>query len=262
VKIHVQGNTIQSKTTASTVGDALAEVGLPLQGLDYSLPPENQPMTNTAEIRVVRVREEISLEQEPLPFETRFQPLSEVELDNQRVVQIGEYGLTSKRVRVVSEADPKQGDWIEISRQVENEWLAREPKPRLIGYGTKVVVRQTNTPDGTIRYWRAVDVFASSYSPCRSGVPNKCYPNTSSGKPVTKGVIAVTLSWYRYMQGMRVYIPGYGFATIEDVGGGLPGQHWIDLGYSDEDWVGWGQNVTLYFLAPVPPPETIMWILD
>jgi 3D (Asp-Asp-Asp) domain-containing protein len=91
-------------------------------------------------------------------------------------------------------------------------------------------------------------------------VPDKCYPNTSSGKPVQKGVIAVTLAWYRYMQGLPVYVPNYGFATIEDVGGGLPDRHWIDLGYSDEDWVGWGGWMTIYFLAPAP--SNVMWILE
>ncbi|MGD2156747.1 MAG: ubiquitin-like domain-containing protein [Anaerolineales bacterium] len=260
IKIVVQGETIITRTTASSVGKALADVGLPLQGLDYSQPDEANKVPANKTIQVTRVREEIILENEPLPFESQFLALPEVELDTQQIVQVGAYGLASKRVRVYYEAQPDQADWEEISRKVEDEWVAREPKPRIVGYGTNIVVRSTNTPDGQIRYWRAVEVYASSYSPCRSGVPNKCYPNTSSGKPVQKGVIAVTLSWYRYMQGQRVYIPGYGFATIEDVGGGLPGQHWVDLGYSDEEWVGWGQNVTVYFLAP--PPENIMWILD
>ena len=48
--------------------------------------------------------------------------------------------------------------------------------------------------------------------------------------------------------------------TIEDVGGGLPDRHWIDLGYSDDDWVGWGGWMTIYFLTPVP--ANIMWILE
>lgn len=262
VKIHVQGDTIITRTTASSVGEALADVGLALQGLDYSQPSEDKEIPADKTIRVVRVREEIILEHEPLPFESQYLPLPEIELDTQQIVQVGEYGLTAKRVRILYEAQPEQEEWAEISRIVEDQWVAREPKPRIVGYGTNIVIRSTNTPNGQIRYWRAVEAYASSYSPCRSGVPNKCYPNTSSGKPVQKGMIAVTLSWYRYMQGQRVYIPGYGFATIEDVGGGLPGQNWVDLGYSDEDWVGWGQNVTVYFLAPPPPPENIMWILE
>ena len=193
------------------------------------------------------------LETEPLPFGYLTQPLEEVELDTQQVVQIGEYGLTAKRLRVVYE------DGVEVARQTEDEWVAREPKPRIVGYGTKINIRTLQTPDGPIEYWRAVEVYGSTYSPCRSG-GDKCYPNTSSGKPVQKGVIAVTLDWYRYMQGLPAYVPNYGFGTIEDVGGGLPDRHWIDLGYSDDDWVGWGGWMTIYFLTPVP--SNIMWILE
>jgi hypothetical protein len=54
-----------------------------------------------------------------------------------------------------------------------------------------------------------------------------------------------------------VYVPGYGIATILDVGGGIPGRPWIDLGYSDSDYVSWHQWVTVYFLSP-PPPESLI----
>ena len=47
--------------------------------------------------------------------------------------------------------------------------------------------------------------------------------------------------------------------VIGDIGGGVPGSHWIDLAYSEEDYIAWHQNVTLYFLTPVP--ETILWPL-
>ncbi|MFC1996204.1 ubiquitin-like domain-containing protein [Chloroflexota bacterium] len=253
ITIQHDNGTTQASVLASNVGEALSLAGLPLQGQDYSIPPESAslPITNT--IRIVRVHEEVSLETEPLPFGFLTQPLEDVELDTQQVVQVGEYGLTAKRQRVVYE------DGIEVSRQTEDEWVAREPKPRILGYGTKINIHSLQTSDGPIEYWRAVDVYGSTYSPCRSGA-DKCYPNTSSGKPVQKGVIAVTLDWYRFMQGLPAYVPNYGFGTIEDVGGGLPDRYWIDLGYSDDDWVGWGGWMTIYFLTPVPP--NIMWILE
>jgi uncharacterized protein YabE (DUF348 family) len=259
-----QGETLETVSWASTVGEALTQAGLSLQGLDYGLPPEYEPIPKNGEINAVRVREEITIEQEPIPFTAQYQPLTDLDIDNLKIIQAGEYGLKASRTRTIYQSHPgiNAGEWQEISNEIEDEWVAQEPKPRIVGYGTRINVRSIDTPDGPIQYWRAVEAYASSYSPCRSGDPNKCYPNTSSGKPVEKGVIAVILSWYRYMKGLAVYIPGYGFATIEDVGGGLPGQHWIDLGYSDEDWVGWGQVVTIYFLAPAPPPENILWILD
>jgi 3D (Asp-Asp-Asp) domain-containing protein len=107
------------------------------------------------------------------------------------------------------------------------------------------------TEVGTITYYRAVTVRATSYSPCRSAA-DRCYYSTASGKPVQRGVIAVTRAWYNLFQGDRVYVPGYGIATIEDIGAGIPGQYWIDLGFSDSDWELWSKSVTLYFLAPAP----------
>lgn len=54
------------------------------------------------------------------------------------------------------------------------------------------------------------------------------------------------------MVGQQVYIPGYGFAVIEDMGGGIAGSNWVDLAYSDEEFIGWHSYVTVYFLTPVP----------
>jgi 3D (Asp-Asp-Asp) domain-containing protein len=62
------------------------------------------------------------------------------------------------------------------------------------------------------------------------------------------------------MRGAAVYIPGYGFATVEDIGAGFSDRHWIDLGYSDEDWVSWSGYVTVYFLTPIP--SNIMYVLE
>jgi 3D (Asp-Asp-Asp) domain-containing protein len=111
----------------------------------------------------------------------------------------------------------------------------------------------------TIEYWRAVQMYATSYSPCRSG-GDRCYPGTSSGKTLQKGMVALRYSWYLAMGGQALFIPGYGFATVEDVCGGCVGKPWIDLGYSDDDYVPWSSWVTVYFLTPVP--ATIIYVLN
>jgi 3D (Asp-Asp-Asp) domain-containing protein len=72
--------------------------------------------------------------------------------------------------------------------------------------------------------------------------------------------VAVVYRWFVNMRGQQVYIPGYGFATIADTGGGIPGTPWIDLGYSDEDYEQWAQWVTVYFLAPIP--ANILYVLN
>lgn len=259
ITIRVQGKIITSRTTAATVGDALVDAGIPLQGMDYSHPPANAPLPEDLTIDIVRVREEIILENSPLPFENSSQPLPNVPIDTIQIVQVGEYGLTAQRVRVLYEAQSESIEWIEVSRQVEEEWVAREPKPRIIGFGTQVEMQTVSTPDGPIQAWRSIEAYATSYSPCRLGIDG-CNSTTYSGKTLTQGLIAVKRSWYPYMGGLQVYIPGYGFATIADIGGGVAGSHWVDLGYDDQSWVSWHQNVTVYFLPPIP--AAIMYILD
>ncbi len=257
VTIQARDQILLTRSAAPTVGEVLAEVGVPLQGLDYSIPPEAAPLPADGQIRVVRVVEEIILEQEPLPFETLFQPLDDLEIDNLRLVQAGEFGVQASRVRVRYE------DGVEVSRVVEDAWVAREPSARIEGYGAQIVVRTMSTPEGVIEYWRAIDAYATSYSPARSGTPEDSpwYGLTYSGQPLRKGLIAVLRSWYAWMGLSSIYVPGYGLGQIADIGGGIAGRHWIDLGYSDDDYEQWNNWTTLYLLTPVPPADQILWIL-
>jgi len=258
--LHLQSQTYRTRSIGPTVGAALADSGVALQGSDYSLPDEGERLPVDGVIQVVRVREEVLLEQEPLPFGVTQQALSEVEIDHTEVVQAGQYGLKAQRVRVIYEARPETQGWQEIARQVEDEWVVREPQARIVGYGTMIVMRTENVGGATIEYWRKVEAYATSYSPCRLGIPDYCSSTTASGAPLQKGVIGVIRAWYNYMRGQQVYIPGYGFATIEDLGAGVSGRHWVDLGYSDADWVDWHRNVTVYFLTPVP--GNVLWVLE
>jgi 3D (Asp-Asp-Asp) domain-containing protein len=180
------------------------------------------------------------------------EPAPDVELDTREVLQEGEPGLSARRVRIRYE------DGEEVARVLESEWLAKEPVARVVGYGTKIVVRTLDTPDGPIEYWRAITMYATSYSPCRI-YKDRCDDYTALGATLQKGVVAMTNYWCRFTCGDRVYVPGYGVGTVLDTGGGVPGRYWIDLGYSEKDYVSWHQNVTVYFLAPVP--ANILWVL-
>ena len=191
---------------------------------------------------------------EPAPFETLYQPAPDLEIDNIEVVDPGKYGIVASRVRIRLE----NGE--EVNRRVDEAWQAVEPSPRILGYGTKIVVRTLRTSSGSIEYWRAVPVYATSYSPCNLGV-DYCGWRTASGKKVKRGVIGVIRSWYNAMKGWPIYVPNYGIGSIEDIGGGIAGRKWIDLGFTDEEYERWHSWTTLYFLTPVPPLEYITWIL-
>ncbi len=244
----VDGRQLTIRSAAKTVGQALAEAGLPLTALDYSLPAEDQPLPADGQIRIVRVVETATLTQHTIPYQSRFEASAELELDQTALLQPGEAGLAIRRTRIRLE------DGQETAHQAEEEAVVRPPQDRVVGYGTKIVIRTAIVDGVTIEYWRALRMYATSYSPCGGGTQTVCYYYTASRKPVQKGVVAMKRAWYYAFRGQPLYIPGYGWATVEDVGAGFPdGRYWIDLGWSEEEYqpmTGW---VTVYFLTPVPP---------
>ncbi len=248
-------HTLLWASAAPTVGQALAEANLAPQGLETTTPGDTMPLAPKAPRLVLhRIWEKVMLRQLPVAFTSKTEARADLPLDTVKVVQQGQYGLQVQRVRVRYE------DGKEIGRVVDDTWLARAPQPRIVGYGTKITVQTLQTPDGPVKCWRVLRVYATSYSPCRLGVDH-CSDKTFSGATLRKGIVAVKRSWYHYMAGQKVYVPGYGFGTIADIGGGIPGRYWIDLGYTDSDYQSWHQWTTLCFVAPPPPPNQIPWIL-
>jgi uncharacterized protein YabE (DUF348 family) len=249
IRIAVDGGETELVSGGDSVGEALSAAGVSLTGMDYSVPEEADPIPSDGRIRVVRVREEYLREQEPIPFETLTQPSDELELDQQEWIQAGIPGVLEKTVRVRLE------DGVEMSRFPAGERVLVPPQSRILGYGTKIVIRTVDTPEGPREYWRMITVYATSYSPCRLGVtPPRCGYVTYSGKHVDRGMIAMVVQWYNLFHQQQVYIPIYGLATVEDVG--YPGPafapYWIDLFYLDDEWFNVHQYTTLYFLTPVP----------
>jgi uncharacterized protein YabE (DUF348 family) len=243
--VNADGDVVQIQSSARIVGEALAEAGTPLIGLDYSLPSENEVLPSDGNIKVVRVAESVILMQKPIPFESELVASAEVPLDQTQILSPGEDGLMVQRVRVRYE------DGQEVSRVTEDETLVYPPKTRTIAYGTKVEIK-TEVVNGTeIEYWRAVQMYATSYSPCNLGT-STCGSTTASGKQLKKGMAALRTDLYYSLQGQSLYIPGYGFATVEDACGGCVGKPWIDLGFSDADYEPWHEWVTVYFLTPAP----------
>jgi 3D (Asp-Asp-Asp) domain-containing protein len=242
------------QSAGETVGEVLIDAGISVSGMDYTIPELEAPVPADGQVRVVHVEEDVLVELEPLPFETAYQPLETLELDQLQVQNVGTYGVQAERVRIRYE------DGEEVDRSVEEAVTVVEPEPRVIGYGTKIVVRTLNTGSGTIEYWRAVPVYATSYSPCRLGV-DRCGFTTAAGTSVDRGTIGVIRSWFNQMRGWPVYVPGYGPGSIQDIGAGFSDRDWIDLGFTDEEYEAWHDWTTLYFLTPVPPLNQIPWIL-
>lgn len=249
--VSMDGKSVVIRSAAATVGQALAEAGIPLQGLDYSLPVESAPLPEDRQIRLVRVVETVTLTQKSIPFTTLSEYSADLELDQQAFTQPGAPGLAVSRVRVRSE------DGVEVSCQPESESVVRPLQDRVVSYGTRVVMHTTTVDGITITYWRALQFWATSYHPAETGSDI-----TASGRRLQKGLVGIDPDYIPY--GTQMYIPSYGFAEAADTGSIIG--RWIDLGYRDDDYVAWHQWVTVYFLWPPPavipyniPPPTTTW---
>lgn len=254
VTIRVDGKVFQAHTREHTIGTMLTEAGIRLQGKDYTRPAVGTSLTDNMQVQVVRVREEVVEEATAIVFAKLVQADDGLEIDKQELRQRGQNGEHRKQFRVTYE------DGTQTKRTLEKEWDSKKPVPQITAYGRKIVMHSIDTPQGTLQYWRAVRMYASSYSPARSGTsPDKpWFGHTSSGLPAGTGVIAVDKSVVPWLS--RLYVPGYGIGTAGDTGSGVSGKL-IDLGFDDDNYEGWHEWIEVYWLWPPPDPRTIRWQL-
>lgn len=254
VSIVVDGREIHTRTLGDTVSDVLQEEGVTLKGKDYADVSLDAKVTNDMTIRVARVIEDWIVEAEPIAYQTIWKPDPNLELDQRRVDQPGAEGVKKRRLRIT------YTDGVETARAQEEEWVEVPPTSRIIAYGTKVVLRELQTPAGTVRYWRHLRVLATSYTAATAGKSpdHPAYGITRLGWQATEGVIAVDPTVIRLRT--KMYVPDYGFGTAADTGGAIKGRR-IDLCYDEQNLKLWYRWVDVYLLEPVPPPDEIPYIL-
>ena len=245
VAIQVDGRTFRTRTHRERVGEVLADLGVVLTGQDYTIPALDASLGKDTTIRVIRVSERFLIEQEPVPFESVWQPDPDLEIDHQRVLQEGARGIFERRIRIRYE------DGHEVARAVEDEYVAVPPTTKIMGYGTKIVVRTLDTPSGPVEYWRVLHMLATSYSASTAGTPktSSWYGHTATGMKMRHGIVAVDPRAINLRS--EVYVPNYGVGIAGDTGGAIKGQR-IDLGYDDDNLVLWYRWVDVYLLTPVP----------
>lgn len=240
--ITVGNQTVSGMSAASTIVEALADLGVTPQNLDRSIPPEDQPLPINGQVTLIRAAESIALVKDESAFSYTYQLDPDAELDTTSVLTPGQLGL------VVSRQRSRIEDGLIVHTADEGPWKASDPSDAVLGTGTKVVVK-TEVVDGqTLEYWRKVSVYATAYHPSEFSYGAK----TRSGLTLTKGIVAVAASWYNGLEMQPVYVPGYGHGIIADSGYGIPGRYWIDLGYDDENYISWHDWTVIYFLTPVP----------
>ncbi|MCS6849517.1 MAG: ubiquitin-like domain-containing protein [Anaerolineae bacterium] len=245
VTIWVDGRQVRTRTLHDTVADVLAEMNIVLLEQDYAQPALDAPVAPNTEIRVVRIKREIQIAHDYIPFETIWQADPELELDTQVLAQEGARGVRERRSLVTFE------DGLEVKRELIADFVARPPQPRVYKYGTKVVIRTLDTPQGPVQYWRKIRMLATSYSASTAGVSRNSswYGRTRCGQNMRFGIVAVDPRIINL--GSNVYVPGYGVGNACDTGSAITGKR-IDLGYDDDNLKLWYRWVDVYLLTPVP----------
>jgi uncharacterized protein YabE (DUF348 family) len=254
VLVSVDGHTVRTRTRGKSVGDTLAELGITVAGSDRVTPAMPESITDNVAIRVVRVQSLVQVERQPIPYELIVTPDDSLEIDHQQLTQAGADGEFRRRYRSMIE------DGVEVTRTLIDAWVAAQPVTNVVSYGRKVVVRTLDTPEGQVRYWRHIRMYATSYSKSTAGVsPSASYFGiTRLGLPMRRGIVAVDPTVV--VLGSSIYVPGYGTGLAGDTGGGVRGK-WVDLGYDDENLVAWHQWVDVYLLGDPPSAAWIRWVL-
>jgi resuscitation-promoting factor RpfB len=189
-----------------------------------------QPVTTES-----RFSEKLEEQIEIIEKETIFKEDPEMEAGEEKIETEGKDGKIIKVIKVT---------FFE-GKEYERELISSEKTPaddKIVLKGTKIVWRTLNTPDGEIKYWRKMRVYATHYDSRCLG----CNETTAIGMRAGKGVIAVDPKVIKLRS--KVYIPGYGVAVAGDTGGAIKGNI-IDLGFEDARTAGWSARfVDIYLL--------------
>lgn len=197
---------------------------------NQSIVPAFQPLETKSEFK-----EHLETQSQRLPKKTIYKDDPETEAGNDSVLDEGADGekITTTKITYYKNE--------EYSRQQLEEKLT-PPKDKIISRGTKIVWKTLVTPEGEIKFWKKMRVYATHYDKYCLG----CDEWTAIGMRAGKGVIAVDPKVIKLRS--KVYIPGYGLAVAGDTGGAIKGNI-IDLGFEDAKTAGWSARyIDIYLL--------------
>lgn len=193
--------------------------------------PVNQPVTTQSSFT-----EKLQEITENIDKKTTYEDDPETEAGEEKVLEEGTDGKKTKIFKITYSKDGEEYDRELVSVETI------PAKDKKISRGTKIVWRTLDTPDGEIKYWKKLRVYATHYD---SHCPG-CDEWTAIGMRQGKGVIAVDPKVIPLRS--KVYVPGYGPAVAGDTGGAIKGNI-IDLGFEDAKTAGWRAHfVDIYLL--------------
>ena len=115
VSLVADGVLYRTRTLSDSVGDVLTEIGVGLTGLDEVTPHLGAGLQPEMQIRIVRVKEEVEIEEKIAPFDTVWVPDPSLPIDT-IVEHPGAEGITRSRFRVLFRDDEL------VDRSLEDIW--------------------------------------------------------------------------------------------------------------------------------------------
>jgi len=132
VEINQPGVGATYYTAAATVGEFLEEMDIPLDGSFFVTPQLDDPVIPGMEINLVPRRVVAEFEQKKIPYETRKNEDNSLLKGKHLIVTEGRDGVRELEYRVVYAGEK------EISRELVQERILKEPITAVVNIGTKV----------------------------------------------------------------------------------------------------------------------------
>jgi len=269
-RLWIQADGVQQVkyTTKQTIGEALADLNIPLGSLDRVIPPTDEPVREGANVRIVRVHVDKIETEHPIAFTVVKKHDRNLEEGKEKIVTTGKEGILVKTMERVFE------DGKLVSERMLDETVVRPAVQQVVSVGSKKPVQMTlakqlqsgATKESTLKLnGKAINVkhvltnvtlTAYSAGPESTGKKpgDPGYGITASGTKVQEGrTIAVDptvipMGWW-------VYIEGIGFRRAEDTGSAIKGKK-IDVYFDSDDYVkrfGKKRGYNVYVIGPAKP---------
>jgi len=248
VAVDVDGKEIKIKSAESNIAEMLKAEKITLYDKDKISPAKDKELQNGLKIAITRVDAKVEAKIENLDFTTEMKSDDSLEKGTTKTIQDGSQGSKVLSFNVVYENGK------EISRNLVTETITQNPVTKIVAVGTLGVVNSNRGEK--LHYTNSIKVrataYSSNYSSTGKNPGDYAFGVTSTGtraKRTVNGFSSIAVDPRIIPLGTKLFIPGYGCAIAEDVGGAIKGNS-IDVYFdTDSEALNWGeQMISVYIL--------------